>query len=60
MDDPKSQWMTAQEVADALDLNLHTVCDMINAGEVVGVLRAKRPYRISRGAFEAWLATGAR
>lgn len=56
MDNPA--FVTASEAAERLGLSLPTVTAMVRDGEIPGVLRATRPYRISRAVFEAWLTTG--
>lgn len=54
-----TDWLDATEAAERLGLSIPTVTAMLRGGEIPGVLRATRPYRISRAVFDAWLTTGA-
>lgn len=47
--------ITIEEAAAALQVHRRTVSRMIKRGELPGVLRATKPIRISRAAFERWL-----
>jgi excisionase family DNA binding protein len=58
MTDHFPPFMTAEEVADALDISLPTAYSMIRERAIPGVLRAERPMRVSRAAFGEWLKTG--
>jgi hypothetical protein len=51
-------WLTAEEVAESLDLCLPVACEMIRRRQVGGVLRNVRPMRVSREGFAQWLRTG--
>ena len=53
--EPALEYITPEEIAQRLGITLPTVYNMIKAKEIPGVLRAVRPMRISRGAFERWL-----
>lgn len=53
-----NETVTAQEVAERLDVSLPLACEMIRERQIPGVLRAEKPYRVSRSAFERWLGEG--
>ncbi len=47
--------ITIKEAAGRLKLDPRTLRRMIRRGEVPGVLRAEKPIRLSRAAFEEWV-----
>jgi excisionase family DNA binding protein len=48
--------LDTDEIAARLNLSPAAVRAMIRADEIPGVLRRERPFRVSRAAFERWLA----
>jgi excisionase family DNA binding protein len=47
--------LDTDEIAARLNLSPAAVRAMIRGGEIPGVLRATRPFRVSRAAFERWI-----
>jgi excisionase family DNA binding protein len=54
-DDIHPDVLDAYEVAEALDVSYATALKFIRNGSIPGVLRASKPYRVSRATFAAWL-----
>ena len=52
----ESLYVTVKHISTCLGLDPRTVRRMIDNHEIPGVLRRARPIRVSRAAFERWLA----